>query len=183
MLAVFGTGQISTRAASYFDPGNIGFREIMTGLTEPVFITNAGDNSARLFIIERAGQVLIYKNQALLSAPFLDIRSIVNSTGGEQGLLALAFHPNYGTNGQFYTVFTDQDGSLVLSRFTRSSNNPDLADPNSRKTLLTLSVRTDICIGLRVMAAVQGIYRTMRRISTFCLGKFFVLISTMLIPV
>jgi glucose/arabinose dehydrogenase len=138
MLAVFGTGQISTRAASYFDPGNIGFREIMTGLTEPVFITNAGDNSARLFIVERAGQVLVYKNQALLSAPFLDIRSIVNSTGGEQGLLALAFHPNYGTNGQFYTVFTDQDGSLVLSRFTRSSNNPDLADPNSRITLLTI---------------------------------------------
>jgi glucose/arabinose dehydrogenase len=135
---VTGTGQIPSKAASNFDPANVGFREMITGLAQPVFVTNAGDSSGRLFIVERTGRIRIYKNRVLLPTPFLDIQSIVNSTGGEEGLLALAFHPNYGTSGRFYTVFTDQDGSLVLSMFTRSSGNPDLADPNSRITLLTI---------------------------------------------
>jgi glucose/arabinose dehydrogenase len=131
--------QTFARAAPILDPAKIGFQLIADGLTQPVFITNAGDGSGRLFIIEKAGRILILKNGSLLSASFLDIRSIANSTGSEQGLLALAFHPSYHTNGQFYTAYTDQNGSLVLSRFTRSSVDPDLADPNSRTTLLTIS--------------------------------------------
>ncbi len=122
-----------------FDAQNIRFVEVASGLNQPLFITNAGDGSGRLFIIQRTGQILIYKNGSVLSTPFLNIQSIVNSSGGEEGLLALAFHPGYETNGQFYTVFTDSNGSLILSRFTRSSTNPDLADPNSRTTLLTIS--------------------------------------------
>ncbi len=70
--------------------------------------------------------------------PYLDIHTIVNSSSGEQGLLALAFHPDYENNGQFYTVHVASDNSLVLSRFLRSQNNPDLADPNSRTTLLVI---------------------------------------------
>jgi glucose/arabinose dehydrogenase len=132
------TSQTSVSADAIFVPANVGFRELITGLSQPVSIANAGDGDGRLFIVERIGRIRIFKNDALLPAPFLDLQSIVNSTGGEQGLLALAFHPNYGMNGQFYTLFTNQDGSLVLSRFTRSSNNPDLADPNSRITLLTI---------------------------------------------
>lgn len=138
ILAMLGIGHFRTKAAVSFNPANVGFREIIAGLTDPVFITNAGDSSGRIFIVERAGRILLYKNRSLVPTPFLDIRSIVNSVGGEQGLLALAFHPSYQTNGQFYTVFTDQSGSLVLSRFTRSSGNPDLADPNSRITVLLI---------------------------------------------
>src|SRR5919106_6425846 len=131
--------QTFARTASMLDPAKVGFQLIADGLTQPLFITNAGDGSGRLFIIEKAGRILILKNGSLLSAPFLDIRSIVKSTGSEQGILSLAFHPSYETNGQFYTVYTDQNGSLVLSRFTRSASDPDLADPNSRITLLTIS--------------------------------------------
>ncbi len=131
--------QTLAKAESIFNPAKIEFQLIANGLTQPLFVTNAGDRSGRLFIIEQAGYIRILKNGSLLSAPFLDIHTIVNSAGGERGLLALAFHPGYSTNGQFYTVYTDSDGSLVLSRFTRSSTDPDLADPNSRITLLTIS--------------------------------------------
>jgi glucose/arabinose dehydrogenase len=132
------TGQILVRAQVALDPANIQFTEVASGLTQPVFITHAGDGSGRQFIVERAGRIRIIKNGALLPAAFLDIHTLVNSSGSEQGLLALAFHPNYASNGQFYTVHTIQDGSLILSRFTRSPSNPDLANASSRMTLLTI---------------------------------------------
>src|SRR5690349_4659521 len=121
-----------------FNPSNVVFREAISGLTQPIFVANAGDGSGRLFIVERGGRIKIFKNGVLLSTPFLDIHTLVGTTGGEQGLLTVAFHPNYETNGRFFTVYTDGNGSLVLSRFVRSANNPDLANPNSRVTLLTI---------------------------------------------
>src|SRR5574341_371797 len=121
-----------------FQAQNVKFLELTSGLNQPLLITNASDGSGRLFILQRAGQILIYKNGALLSTPFLNIQSIVNSSGGEQGLLALAFHPNYETNGRFYTLHTAQNKAIVLTVFTRSSTNPDQADPNSRIPLLTI---------------------------------------------
>jgi len=131
-------GQIPVNAQAALDPANIRFTEVANGLTQPVFITHAGDGSGRQFIIERAGRIRIVKNGTLLPAAFLDIHTLVNSSGSEQGLLALAFHPNYASNGQFYTVHTVQDGSLVLSRFNRSPSNPDLANASSQVTLLTI---------------------------------------------
>jgi glucose/arabinose dehydrogenase len=137
-LMFVSAGQIPVKAQAVLDPANLRFTEVASGLTQPVFITHAGDGSGRQFILERAGRIRIIKNGALLTTSFLDIHTMVNSSGSEQGLLALAFHPNYVSNGQFYTVHTVQNGSLVLSRFTRSSNNPDLADAGSRVTLLTI---------------------------------------------
>jgi len=93
LMIVYVSGQIPARAASIFNPAEVGYRELITGLAQPVFITHAGDNSQRLFIVERAGRIRIFKSGTLLATPFLDIHAIVNSTGGEQGLLALAFHP------------------------------------------------------------------------------------------
>ena len=130
-------GGTPAAAAALFDPSKVVFREAIGGLTQPIFIANAGDGSGRLFIVERVGRIRIFKEGMLLPAPFLDIDSIVNSVSNERGLLALAFHPAYKTNGRFYTVHTDENGSLVLSRFLRSAN-PDLANPNSRITLLTI---------------------------------------------
>jgi len=134
-VSAIGPGQA---ALAVFDAQHVRFVELVSGLNQPLLITNASDGSGRLFILQRLGQILIYKNGALLPTPFLNIQSIVNSTGSEQGLLALAFHPNYETNGQFYTLHTDQNKSIVLSVFTRSSANPDQADPNSRIPLLTI---------------------------------------------
>ncbi len=138
-LLIYQAGETSVKAAVSFDPANVVFQEKISGLTQPLFIANAGDGSGRLFIVERAGRIRLFVNGQLSSIPFLDIHSIVNSESGEQGLLSLAFHPDYETNGQFYTVHTDQAGSLVLSRFERSSINPNLADPTSRIILLTIA--------------------------------------------
>jgi len=97
-------GGTPARAAAIFNPAEVVLREAVSGLTLPVFLTNAGDGSDRLFIVERPGRVRIFKNGSLLAASFLDIQSLVNDAGSEQGLLALAFHPNYETNGLLYTV-------------------------------------------------------------------------------
>jgi glucose/arabinose dehydrogenase len=126
------------------DPAKISFQEIASGLTKPVFVTNAGDGSGRIFVIEQAGYIRILKNGSLQATPFLDIHTMVKS-GGEQGLFALAFHPSYSTNGIFFVAYTaprsgDATGSdLVLKRFSVSANNPDLADPGSDVVLLSIS--------------------------------------------
>ncbi len=122
----------------------ISFQEIASGLANPIFIANAGDGSGRIFIVEQTGTIRILKNGTLLGVPFLDIHTIIKS-GGEQGLLALAFHPSYSTNGIFFVAYTaprngDATGSnLVLEKFSVSPNNPDLADPASGVILLTIS--------------------------------------------
>jgi glucose/arabinose dehydrogenase len=137
MASIF-PGTTSVKAAAGIASVYVQLVEVNSGLSQPLAITNAGDGSGRLFIVEREGRIRVVKNGILLSTPFLDIHTIVNSASGEQGLLALAFHPNYETNGQFYTVHVASDNSLVLSSFLRSQNNPDLADPNSRTTLLVI---------------------------------------------
>ena len=126
------------------DPARLNFQEVTSGLVNPLFITNAGDGSGRLFVLERPGRIRIIKNGSLLSTPFLNIQPQVKSTGNEQGLLALAFHPSYRTNGQFFVAYTaprngDVDGSnLVLERFNVSGGSPDEANPASGVILLTI---------------------------------------------
>ncbi|HCR72258.1 MAG TPA: hypothetical protein DIW23_12495, partial [Anaerolineae bacterium] len=133
-----------TNTSSELDPNRIIFQEVVNGLSNPVFITHAGDNSNRLFILERSGKIRIVKNGTLLTTPFLDIQSIVKSTSGEQGLLGLAFHPSYESNGKFYVIYTaprsgDTNGSvLTLRQYTVSTNNPDLANSASGTTILTI---------------------------------------------
>lgn len=135
---------LSAPVAAPLIPQNIAFQEIASGLTNPAFITNAGDGSGRIFVVEQSGFIRILKNGSMLATPFLDIHTIVKS-GGEQGLLALAFHPSYSTNGIFFVAYTaprngDNTGSnLILQRFSVSASNPDLADPASGVILLTIS--------------------------------------------
>ena len=127
------------------DPGRLIFQELVSGLASPLLVTNAGDGSGRLFVVERPGRIRIIKNGSLLSTPFLNIQSRVKSTSDEQGLLALAFHPSYETNGLFYVAYTaprseETVGSnLILERYTVSSANPDQANAASNVTLLTIS--------------------------------------------
>jgi glucose/arabinose dehydrogenase/photosystem II stability/assembly factor-like uncharacterized protein len=126
------------------EPSRISFQEVAGGLGSPVFIAHAGDGSGRLFIVERGGRIRVVKNGSLLSTPFLDIQSLVKSSAGEQGLLALAFHPSYETNGKFYVVYTaprpnDSVGSiLTLRQYSVSTGNPDLANSASGTTILTI---------------------------------------------
>jgi len=126
------------------DPAKLSFQQVATGLASPVFVTNAGDGTGRLFILEKPGRIRIVKNGSLLTTPFLNISSKVRSTGGEQGLLGLAFHPSYGSNGYFYVAYTaprpnDSVGSiLTLERYSVSAINPDVADQNSGGVVLTI---------------------------------------------
>lgn len=111
---------------------------IASGLDKPVVIANAGD--PRLFIAERPGQVrIVRRNGSVNPAPFLDIRSRVDDSSNEMGLLGLAFHPDYADNGYFYVYYTRDPGpGLDRSRVSRFSvgPNPDFADPDSEVVLM-----------------------------------------------
>ena len=110
---------------------------VVSGLSNPVGITNAGDGSGRLFIVLQGGRFVIFDGMQVLSSPFLDISSLV-SFGGERGLLGLAFHPDYAANGFFYVNYTNTAGETVIARYSVSGD-PNLADPASAKILLTAS--------------------------------------------
>ena len=99
----------------------------------PVFLTSPSGDS-RLFIVEQAGRIRIVKDGRTLPIPFLNISDRVRS-GGEQGLLSMAFHPNYRTNGEFFVNFTDRSGDTRIERFKVSSN-PDVADESSMKLII-----------------------------------------------
>jgi len=116
--------------------GGLNFEPVAGGLEFPVAITHAGDGSHRLFLTLQRGRVLIHNGTQVLPDPFLDIRPRV-SCCGERGLLSIAFHPNYETNGFFFANYTNTDGNTVVSRFQRSPN-PNIADPASEVILLTV---------------------------------------------
>ncbi len=120
------------------DPNGFQMKMLASGLTQPLGIVNSGDGSGRLFVIERSGIVRIFSNGNFLSTPFLDLHSIVLSSASEQGLLSLAFHPQYETNGLLYTLHTASDNSIILSRFTVSSTDSNQADFNSRVEILSI---------------------------------------------
>jgi len=110
---------------------------IASGFTKPVFLTHANDETGRLFVVEQAGRILILKDGVINPTPFLDIISIVGSDANEQGLLSVAFHPNYPSNGYFFVNYTNRQGDTVIARYN-VSDNPDIADPNSEKILMTI---------------------------------------------
>jgi glucose/arabinose dehydrogenase len=108
------------------------------GFSSPVDLVNAGDGSGRLYVIQQGGLIRIIRNGVILAPAFLNIAAKTVS-GGEQGLLGLAFHPNYGVNGFFYVYYTRAgDGALTIERYKRDANNTNLADPTSAKTMLTI---------------------------------------------
>ena len=112
------------------------FTQIST-MQSVVDIANAGDGSHRVFLVQQTGRVFIFIDGETSAEPFLDIRNIISS-GGERGLLSLAFAPDYGSSGLFYIWYTQVGGDTVLSRF-KVSNNPDIADANSEEKLLTVA--------------------------------------------
>ncbi len=142
LLACAGLSLASGSASACSGDGPVGpptgtgarLQEVVTGLSVPLYLTApAGD--ARLFIVEKTGGIRIVKGGALLPDPFLDLSAQVSS-GSEQGLLGLAFDPEYATNGRFVVHYTDLAGNTALSRFQVSAD-PDRADPASEQLILT----------------------------------------------
>lgn len=108
--------------------------DFSTGFNRPLAIENCGDS--RLFIVEQAGKIWIVDSLGVrLPEPFLDIDARVYSLGNEQGLLGLAFHPNYAQNGYFYVNYIKNDQNTRVARFSRDSIDPNKADPNSEFVL------------------------------------------------
>jgi uncharacterized repeat protein (TIGR01451 family) len=113
---------------------------VTSGLVQPVHLTVAGDGSGRLFVVERAGRIRVIKNGALLAAPYLDITALVQSGYGEQGLLSVAFDPDFKTNGTFYVDYTGLSGvgDVVIARYVVSNPASDVANVLSVTKLLTI---------------------------------------------
>ena len=134
-LLLFGFAQLAA--------ANVTLLTLATGLTNPVDIAHAGDSSGRLFIVEQTGDIRIIQNGALLPTPFISLQSVVNF-GGERGLLGLAFHPQYASNGRFFVYYTSQafpgiaSGDVVIARYQRSAANPNIADPASAQIILSI---------------------------------------------
>ena len=94
---------------------------VTEGLENPLFLTQAGDESERLFVVEQPGRIRVLERQALVPAPFLNITQKVLS-GGERGLLGLAFHPDYHHNGRFFVNYTRKpDGATVVAEYCRGA--------------------------------------------------------------
>jgi glucose/arabinose dehydrogenase len=111
----------------------ISFSRVARNLSKPVFITHSGDNNGRLFIVEKTGRIRVIRQGTLRGTPFLNLSAKV-STGSEQGLLGLAFHPDYGNNGRFYVDYTDVNGDTVIAEYHRSTD-ANIADPTGRVLL------------------------------------------------
>jgi glucose/arabinose dehydrogenase len=116
---------------------NIEIVPLVTGLSSPVHITNAGDGSGRLFVVERGGTIQIVQGGAMLGTPFLDIQARVQS-GGEEGLLSVAFPPDYAAKGYFFVYYTNQSGDNQVSRFY-VSDEANVALPDSEELILYLN--------------------------------------------
>jgi glucose/arabinose dehydrogenase len=108
------------------------------GFERPVYVTDAGDGSGRLFVVEKRGIIRVVEGGEVAAEPFLDITSLVTSDGNEQGLLGLAFHPRYPEDPRLYVAYTAKDdGANTLAEF-RVSDDPAHADQGSRRVLLAI---------------------------------------------
>ncbi|MEJ7679768.1 MAG: PQQ-dependent sugar dehydrogenase [Segetibacter sp.] len=114
----------------------LSFDTIVSGLDNPVDIEEVNDSSHRLFIVERTGKIQIWNGSDILPVPFLDVTSLITTENGEQGLLSLAFHPNYTSNGYFYIYYTNTSGDITIARYIR--NSADIADSSSGIILMTI---------------------------------------------
>jgi len=135
------------------DPAAFSWSPIAAGLQSPIDIQTAGDD--RLFIVEQRGVVRIVDENALRQEPFLDIRDRVFDTGNEQGLLGLAFHPDFAANGAFYVNYTRGTGDTVIARF-HAGVDPNRADPESEFVLLQIDQPYPNHNGGRVVFGADG---------------------------
>jgi glucose/arabinose dehydrogenase len=135
-LAVGQTATTTVRYAVLPDDVTLGVEVVAAGLSSPLYVTSP-PRDPRLFVVEQVGRIRIVANGALLATPFLDVRSRITS-GGERGLLSVAFHPSYATNGFFYVNFTDLQGNTRVERF-RVSSDPNVADAASSTLILAVA--------------------------------------------
>lgn len=132
----------AAHAGTVVIPPDVTLEPLISGLDSPLNVRDPGDGSGRLFIVEQDGLIRIWDGSQLLATPFLDVSSLTTSSG-EQGLLGLAFHPDYVNNGRFFINFTADGlagvpfGTTVVAEYQVSAN-PNVADANSRQIIFTV---------------------------------------------
>lgn len=129
----------TTSPISRFDPEQVqlSLAPIFSGLQQPTYITNAGDGSGRLFVTEKGGIIRVFAGPDDTSGQtFLDIVDRVGASGYEQGLLGMAFPPNFRDTGYFFVNYTNKDGDTIVARYRVSSDNHNRADRESEFVVL-----------------------------------------------
>jgi glucose/arabinose dehydrogenase len=103
---------------------------------EPLYVTQPRGDSANLFVVQRTGAIRVIHNGTVQPQPFLDVSGRITSAGTEQGLLSMAFAPDYAKSGRFYVDYTDTNGDTRVVEYRRSAGNPLRADPGSAREIL-----------------------------------------------
>ncbi len=118
--------------------GQYEWKQFASGFDKPVFLTGAGDGSGRVYIVEQGGLIWQMDGDAAGKSIFLDVSQKISTGGNEQGLLGLAFHPDYPQNPTLFINYTDTNGDTTISRFSVLQDSQK-ADPSSEKVLLKVA--------------------------------------------
>ncbi len=138
LYAVSLTGNAVVRLLPGATSGTLTTQALTGPFASPVAIGTYPGDSSRLFVAEQGGQVRLVVNDAVRPTPFLDVVPFGLSTGGERGLLSVVAAPDYAASGKLYVYYTDGGGDIRIEEFTRSSTDPERADPASRRTVLVI---------------------------------------------
>lgn len=114
---------------------DVRLRKVADGFSSPLGVTGAGDGKSWLYVVEQDGLIRVFRDGRIARRPFIDV-SDKTEGGGEQGLLGLAFHPDYADNGRFYVNYTDRAGDTVVAEYLRSRTAYARARPSSERVLL-----------------------------------------------
>jgi glucose/arabinose dehydrogenase len=138
-LLLGGCGAASPPAAVDAAARSAGLRLVRVGVfQQPTYATAAPGDVHRLFVVEKRGVIVVLVNGHRLARPFLNISRLVNSSGEEQGLLSMAFAPDYAQSGRFYVDYTGANGDLHIVQYGRAGGNPNLAGGASNRSVLTI---------------------------------------------
>lgn len=140
--------QLDDGAGEPPDPDQYAWQEVVGGFDNPIYVTHAGDDSGRLFVVEQTGYILVAEDGTFDPAPFLDLSEmlpgiVIQARYTEQGLLGLVFHPDFETNRRFFVNYTNTSGHTVVAQYLVDENNPNRADPLSAEQVLFLEQPQD----------------------------------------
>lgn len=128
----------SSPASAPWEPPSLALAGVVAGLRRPLWVGSAGDGSGRLFVVEQAGTIRVIRDGQLASRPYLDLSDRVSS-GGERGLLGLAFASTFARDGRFFVDATDPDGNTFVAEFRATNPATDVADPATERVILRIA--------------------------------------------
>ncbi|MFO8149787.1 MAG: PQQ-dependent sugar dehydrogenase, partial [Trueperaceae bacterium] len=129
---------------------------VAAGFETPVAVTNAGDGSGRLFVVERGGLVVVVEGGAVQATPYLDLSAALGAVEGENGLLGLAFHPEFASNGRLFAHYVDDARGNVLAELLADPPSADTVDAGTLDVLLRVETTTDFHVGGHVAFGPDG---------------------------